>query len=516
MGAELSDGFSELGRSFDQPRRYYYSQGGSGGRSGDFRGGEMAQLGGPNPRRSMALPEYMVNAYNQVAEREGARRMEMLSSKSVSFGGKTMRFGFRVFGQRPRDGFAVFLGLHGGGGTSREVNDQQFANHQKLYELPPGSLWIAPRAPEDAWNMWHLPYMDSLLEELIKGLVLSGLGDPNRIYLTGYSAGGDGVYKLGPRMADRFAGAAMMAGHPNGASPLSLRNLPFVVMVGAQDSGYQRNQKAREFVEALDGLQREDPQGYEHFGRLPPTGHWMNLQDQVAFPWLAAKTRVPLPRKIVWKQCDDVPKLSFYWLAVPQSSAKKGSLVSAVISGQNNIEIFTSDVPEVIVHLNDALVDLSQNVRIFFNGTLALDALVRRDPATIEATAAQFCDPYFVFAARVSVSANARASPQSQFASPSPQDPLKQTQWTRSPAPSQGFFNPYADEYGYGYRSPYGNTFSSEYGNEFGGGYGARYGTYAQPATPSDYGYQPQRNTRSSSQPYGYRGSYGSGFGNFL
>ena len=34
--------------------------------------------------------------------------------------------------------------------------------------------------------------------------------DPNRVYLLGYSAGGDGVYQLAPRMADRFAAASMM------------------------------------------------------------------------------------------------------------------------------------------------------------------------------------------------------------------------------------------------------------------------------------------------------------------
>ena len=36
--------------------------------------------------------------------------------------------------------------------------------------------------------------------------------DSDRVYLMGYSAGGDGVYQVAPRMADRFAAAAMMAG----------------------------------------------------------------------------------------------------------------------------------------------------------------------------------------------------------------------------------------------------------------------------------------------------------------
>ena len=38
--------------------------------------------------------------------------------------------------------------------------------------------------------------------------------NPNKVYLLGYSAGGDGVYQLAPRMADRWAAAAMMADSP--------------------------------------------------------------------------------------------------------------------------------------------------------------------------------------------------------------------------------------------------------------------------------------------------------------
>ena len=39
--------------------------------------------------------------------------------------------------------------------------------------------------------------------------------NPNKVFMSGYSAGGDGTYHLGPMLADWWAGAAMMAGHPN-------------------------------------------------------------------------------------------------------------------------------------------------------------------------------------------------------------------------------------------------------------------------------------------------------------
>ena len=73
------------------------------------------------------------------------------------------------------------------------------------------------------------------------------------------SAGGDGVYQLAPRMADRFAAAAMMAGHPNETKPLGLRNLPFAVLMGGDDAAYDRNKKAEEWKQALADLRADDP-----------------------------------------------------------------------------------------------------------------------------------------------------------------------------------------------------------------------------------------------------------------
>src|SRR4029079_6284804 len=92
--------------------------------------------------------------------------------------------------------------------------------------------------------------------------------DPNRVYLLGYSAGGDGVYQLAPRMADRWAAASMMAGRTNAVQHLGLRNLPFAIHVGALDAAYNRNKIAGEWGKKLDDLQKADPEGYVHVAKL--------------------------------------------------------------------------------------------------------------------------------------------------------------------------------------------------------------------------------------------------------
>ena len=63
--------------------------------------------------------------------------------------------------------------------------------------------------------MWHRPYLEDFLIEIIQAFTITKIVNPNKVFLTGYSAGGDGIYHMAPRMADWLAGAAMMAGHPN-------------------------------------------------------------------------------------------------------------------------------------------------------------------------------------------------------------------------------------------------------------------------------------------------------------
>jgi len=67
---------------------------------------------------------------------------------------------------------------------------------------------------------------------IVQCFTIMGMIDNNRVFITGYSAGGDGIYHVASMMADVLAGAAMMAGHPNRADVYNLRNIAFSVQVG--------------------------------------------------------------------------------------------------------------------------------------------------------------------------------------------------------------------------------------------------------------------------------------------
>ncbi|MCK6500279.1 MAG: hypothetical protein L6Q38_12470, partial [Nitrospira sp.] len=157
-------------------------------------------------------------------------RRDEFQNKALQHETHTLRWIERTFGDAPADGRSLWISMHGGGNAPSAVNDRQWTNQARLYE-PAEGIYVAPRAPTDTWNLWHEAHIDPMFQRLIDDYVALGNVNPDKVYLLGYSAGGDGVWQLAPRMADRFAAAAMMAGHPNEASLLGLRNLPFASFV---------------------------------------------------------------------------------------------------------------------------------------------------------------------------------------------------------------------------------------------------------------------------------------------
>jgi predicted esterase len=305
-----------------------------------------------------------------------ATRSAELEAKVVKAAGKEMRYLEKTFGSAKAGERSLFLSMHGGGGAPTSVNDQQWQNQIRLY-APKEGIVVAPRAPTDTWNLWHEGHIDDLFDRLIANFVLGRGVSPDRVYLLGYSAGGDGVYQLAPRMADRFAAAAMMAGHPNDASPLGLRNLPFMIFMGGDDGAYKRNEVARAWGEKLDALRKEDPTGYEHKVTIyEGLGHWMNGKDAEALPWMSARTRTPWPKRVVWHQSGRTHE-RFYWLSVPKESAKRGQVVRATVEGQR-IEIQAEGLEHLTLGLHDELVDLDRPVVVILNGKKAFEGTLAR------------------------------------------------------------------------------------------------------------------------------------------
>jgi predicted peptidase len=329
-----------------------------------------------------------------------SQRASEMEKRELTIGELKMPFWYQSLGTPPATGRSLWISLHGGGGAPAEVNDGQWENQKKLYR-PEEGIYLAPRAPTNSWNLWHQPHIDQFFDRLIENLIVFEQVDPNRVYILGYSAGGDGVYQIGPRMADRWAAVAMMAGHPNDARPESLRNTPFTLHMGGQDEPYNRNGQAVIWQKKLADLASADPGGYPHWVEIyDDKGHWMDREDAAAIPWMAGHTRNLRPKKIVWQQ-DDVTHDRFYWLKVPQ--AKPRSRVVVEMDGQKIKILEAEDVTQLTMRFDDSMLDLDESVWIEKDGKPIHECILERNISTIARTMGERGDPIGMFSAEVSV-----------------------------------------------------------------------------------------------------------------
>ena len=329
------------------------------------------------------------------------RRAAEIEGKSIQLGDKKLRYLEKVFGTAPDGERSLWISMHGGGGAPTRVNDSQWKNQIKLYQ-PAEGIYIAPRAPTDTWNLWHQSHIDRLFDRLIENYVATRGVNPNRVYLMGYSAGGDGVYQLAPRMADRWAAASMMAGHPNDAKPDNLRNIGFGLFMGGKDGAYNRNKVAGKWKGLLADLRKADPEGYDHLVRIyPEMEHWMKGKDAESLQWMAKFTRNPWPRKIIWRQAKGITS-RFYWLQIPEKHLAKGQRMTAEVDGQA-INITAEKTPRLIVRFSDQLLDLDKPVTITVNGEEKFNGTVKRSAREIIKSLHQRADPASVATASVTL-----------------------------------------------------------------------------------------------------------------
>ena len=332
------------------------------------------------------------------------RYRQAWQNQHLIIGSKIMPFWHTTFGTKPSDGYSLFISLHGGGNAPSQLNDSQWENQKQLYQ-PVNSIYLVPRAPYDDWDMWFKPDLDAFYAALIQMCVAYLDVNPDKVYLIGYSAGGDGVWRMAPRMADTWAGASMMAGHPGDVSLLNLRNIPFMVWCGALDDAYNRNRECTLRGMELDSLHTQDPEGYIHETHIVAgKPHWMDLADAAALPWLQRHQRNPYPTRIVWRQ-EEVTHPHFYWLSAPADQLQRGKTVRLTLQG-NTVNIQQCDYNQLTLHFNDQMVNLDKPITIRHNGKTLFKGKLPRTLTNLQTTLAQRSDLRYMFPSQVTVKVN--------------------------------------------------------------------------------------------------------------
>ncbi|WNR45257.1 carboxylesterase family protein [Paenibacillus roseipurpureus] len=145
----------------------------------------------------------------------------------------------------------LLLYLHGAGSKGEDLQQvEQSVLPQTLVEtgLPFPFVLVCPQCPGSR-SGWQSDILAELLDELIPALNI----DPSRIYATGISMGGRGVYELAYDYGDRLAAIVPLCafGIPNLAP--RLQELPIWAFHGDQDEVLPLA-RGQEMADALQGV----------------------------------------------------------------------------------------------------------------------------------------------------------------------------------------------------------------------------------------------------------------------
>ena len=174
-----------------------------------------------------------------------------------------MNFYLGTKGEKPENGYPVFLYLHGSGPRSAEWSTGlRLAQH---FQDGP-SMYIVPQIPQEGeWYRWWQRSKQWAWERILRILLSMPEVDKSRIYVFGISEGGYGSQRLASYYADFFAAAGPMAGgEPLINAPVeNIGNIGFSFLTGDKDLMFYRNLLTHTTGEKLDSMQVLFPNEYK-------------------------------------------------------------------------------------------------------------------------------------------------------------------------------------------------------------------------------------------------------------
>ena len=337
--------------------------------------------------------------YNAYIESLKGRESE-LTSGSLTIDGITMKIACQIIGEPDENGYPLYIALRGGGTDDKAVAYDQFDVMQNYYNNAISSgIYVVPCCFLACFDEHYRPESFLFYDRIIEDAIAFYNADPNRVYLMGFSSGGDGVYEISPMIADRFAATNMSAGYPHERRLENLYNLPICLQMGENDSAFNRNTTVAEYDALLYEYSDRYNGGFQHETFIHCGGthneYWSDLSDdpqrvytgdQVAVwlrnpsaasaemkstgtvTWLNQYIRDPLPSKVVWNT--DVSaglrrSQAFYWLD-RDWRMDRARIVASYDTESNSISIEQCDAEEgtLKIYLCSEMVDLNRIVTV--------------------------------------------------------------------------------------------------------------------------------------------------------
>jgi hypothetical protein len=223
----------------------------------------------------------------------------------------------------------------------------------------------------------------------------------------------------------------MSAGHPNGVSLKSIRNLPFAIQVGENDTAYDRHKVSVKYHFYLSDLEKAVGgyyhQTFVHFDKphnfrdndperneqtvIADLAAWLNENDRStttantnAIDWISRFERDPYPTKIVW----DLSTLaslrsvnSFYWLRLNNPGESQGEIKARLDADTNSVIIDTATLNGgLTILLNEKMLDILKPVNVQV-GDQKFQVVVKPNERVLEDTTFERGDKNYQFVAGI-------------------------------------------------------------------------------------------------------------------
>ena len=296
------------------------------------------------------------------------------------------------------------------------VNDSQWDNILPFLErgFREGTIAVAPRGVNNEWNLHFRDETYPAMARLIENFILYANVNPNKVYLVGFSAGGDGAYQMAERIPHLLAGISPQGGHPNGVSTINQCNLPMYLAVGEKDAAYKRNKVMGEHYNNIIGNRQKyggpylakcevvsnSPHSFQCWIK-PRKGYFNNdknivVTNDTAFDFLYANQRIPYPTEInLDTNIFRTPLRNhfskrgnfFYFIEIGDKSTE---LIRLKINYQNcSIQVFEGNNFRIWINSkvfgNEIIAVNGNKIRLNKNNNLAKENMKL------------FCDPYYAF-----------------------------------------------------------------------------------------------------------------------
>jgi transglutaminase-like putative cysteine protease/pimeloyl-ACP methyl ester carboxylesterase len=321
--------------------------------------------------------------------------------KQATFENYTSAYTVKYVGERPTNGWALFIAMHGGGGAPKAVNDEQWGEMQRYYKDHPeagGYIYVAPRAPNDTWNGFYDVYVYPLMANLVHQFLLFGDVNPDKVFIMGYSHGGYGAFAIGPKEPDLFAAIHASAAAPTDGETtgVTLRNTIFTCMVGGLDTMYGRRPRDEKFRAEINQLRGDRTDIYPVTVTIVEGNGHTGLPDRDLIKDMYPAIRNPVPRELTWLMTDTVIT-DFFWLQTDTPDKQKE--IDATCR-DNQITVTTTNVTAATVLLDSRLVDFKKPVTFDVNGKISTQK-IQPSLRTLCETMQHRCDPGLAFTAEL-------------------------------------------------------------------------------------------------------------------